>query len=116
MVALSHAKPDGGQRDELLKAASAIAPASPAYPTIAFHRARLLLLSGRAAEARAVLNTLQRSHLPPSANNLVKAARLATAWTFDEYLDAAVRSPVDVFNEEFKTDSTSPITAAIFLS
>jgi hypothetical protein len=108
VVALSHAKPDGGQRDELLKAASAIAPASPAYPTIAFHRARLLLLSGRAAEARAVLNTLQRSHLPPSANNLVKAARLATARTFDQYLDAAVRSPVDVFNEEFKTDSTSP--------
>ncbi len=96
VVALSHARPDGAQREELLNAAaSAIAPASPAYPTIAFHRARLLLLSGRATDARAVLDTLQRSHLPRSAMNLVKAARLATARTFDEYLEDAVRSPLD---------------------
>jgi hypothetical protein len=104
VVALSHARPDGAQRHELLKAASAIDPASPAYPTIAFHRARLLLLSGRAADARAVLDTLQRSHLPPSAMNLVKAARLATARTFDEYLGDAVRSPLDAGDAQPRLD------------
>jgi tetratricopeptide (TPR) repeat protein len=109
VVALSLAAANSAQRDELLTAAATIEPASPAYPTVAFHRARLLLLSGRPAEARAVLDrALDSAHLPQSTVNLLKAARLATARAFEEYFDDALRSPVDVFNEEFKTASGSP--------
>jgi len=109
VAALTHAKPDARQREELLKAASAIASDSPAFASVAFHRARLLLVSGHASDARRVLSELQSApHLPQSAANLVKAAQLATATTFDEYLDAAVRSQVETVNTENALGASTP--------
>jgi hypothetical protein len=108
VVALTLAKPDAASSGQLLTAANDIAPTSPAYPTVAFHRARLLLLTGNAHEARTVLDALLQSpHLSQSAVNLVKAARLATARTFEEYFADAVRSPVDAYNDEFKNPGAS---------
>jgi hypothetical protein len=99
VAALSKATPQSPRRSDMLNAAATIDPASPAYPTVAFHRARLLLLSGDAPEARAVLDrALEARHLPKSTVNLFAAARLATARTFEEYLNDAVRVPVDSSN------------------
>jgi tetratricopeptide (TPR) repeat protein len=96
VAALSNAPSDGRQQLDLLTAAAAVDPTSPAYATVAFHRGRLLLQSGHQSEARAVLDrALAANHLPRSTVNLLKAARLATARTLDEYLSDAPRSPVD---------------------
>jgi tetratricopeptide (TPR) repeat protein len=96
VAALSNAPSDGTQQLDLLAAAAAIEPASPAYATVAFHRGRLLLQSGHPSDARAVLDrALAENHLPRSSVNLLKAARLATARTLDEYLGDAARTPVD---------------------
>ena len=95
VAATSHATTTAPNLDELLTAAAAVDAQSPAYPTIAFHRARLLLLSGRAADARAVLNdAIAAPRLPRASLNALKVARLATAQTFDEFLADAVRVPV----------------------
>ncbi len=99
VAALSKATPQSPKRVDVLNASASIDPASPAYPTVAFHRARLLLLSGEAPAARDVLDrALEAPHLPKSTVNLFSAARLATARTFEEYLNDASRVPVDASN------------------
>ena len=80
---------------ELLDAAAAIPETSPAYLTLTFNRARLLLLSGKRARARDVLNhALASPDLPASSANTLKAARLLTARTLGEFLQDAARTPI----------------------
>ena len=84
----------------LVDAAARIDQSSPAYYTIAFLRVRLLALSDRSDEARAVLATLPaRAGLygkPPDAEtfNLISALRFKLARSLDELLVAAPRAVV----------------------
>jgi hypothetical protein len=96
VAALSYATATTPNREELLTAAAAVDARSPAYPTVAFHRARVLLLSGRTADARRALSdAMARPHLPLASMNALKMARLATAQTFEEFLDDAARVPIE---------------------
>ena len=82
-------------RRKLLEAAAAIPETSPAHLTLTFNRARLLLLSGKRARARDVLNhALASPDLPASSANMLKAARLLTARTLGEFLQDAARTPI----------------------
>jgi hypothetical protein len=83
--------------DALLAAASSVPSGSPAYATVAFHRARLLIDRRDLPSARTVLDTAlgegERSGVPLSALNRLRALRLLTARTLDEFLtDAATPS------------------------
>ena len=82
---------------EVLSAAAALSPDSPAFPTVAFLRVRLLMARNDRADARAVLNTLPDTPgagFPAEAVNLLRAQRVSLATTLDEWLRAAPRLPV----------------------
>lgn len=90
-------KVDPGNRlqSTLLEAAAAVPETSPAYLTLAFHRARLLLLTGDPSRARNVLTrALSAPDLSASSANALKTARILTARTLDEFLADAVRAPL----------------------
>ncbi len=84
---------DAGVAD-LLSAAAKVKPDSPAYPTVAFHRVRLLTDSGRGDEARDTLIALlskDRARMTLSARNLFLAERMKLARNLDEFLRDAPR-------------------------
>src|SRR5205085_5978091 len=80
--------------NELLTAAAAVNPSSPAFATLTFHRVRLLKEANRVTEARAILDkTLagDRRQLPASAVNLFLSERMTLAQNLDEFLQNAQR-------------------------
>jgi len=95
VAALMKLEPGDPKQTDLLNATAAVPEDSPAYLTLAFNRARLLLLSGDQTLAREVLGrALASPDLPASTVNQLKAARMLTARTLDEFLHDAVRTPI----------------------
>ncbi len=95
VVALIKLEPGDAKQSYLLNAAAAVPDDSPAYLTLAFNRARLLLLSGDQTHAREVLRrALASPDLPASTANQLKAARMLTARTLDEFLQDSMRTPI----------------------
>jgi hypothetical protein len=83
---------------ELSADASKIAPGSPAFFTLAFHRLRLLDQSGHREEARHELDALLAQHssaMPISARNEFRALRMKLAVNLFEFLQFAPRLSVD---------------------
>jgi hypothetical protein len=75
---------DRGTAD-VMAAAAAVPPESPAYATVTFHRARLLIGAGRSADARALLDqTLDAGRLPLGSRNRLRDLRLRTARNVDD--------------------------------
>ncbi len=96
IASLSKATPQTPALSQLLEAAAAIPPSSPAYLTVSFHRARLLAQSGDESAARQLVDsTLVATPLQglPSAANLFNALRMKLATTLDEFLQFAPRPP-----------------------
>ena len=89
--ALQAAGPKDTAVAELLAAASAIKPDSPAYFTVNYHRVRLL----PADDARTLADQLLKLDMPVSARNQFRAERLRMARNFEEFLRYAARTPVD---------------------
>jgi hypothetical protein len=80
--------------NELLSAAVAVSPSSPAFPSLAFHRVRFLKESKRGSEARALLDKVlssDRQQWPASAVNLFLGERMLMAQNLDEFLQTAQR-------------------------
>lgn len=89
-------KSNGPKVDQLLTAAAAVDHSSPAFPSLTFHSARLLLAAGRLDEGRALLDrTLanDRAKLSPSAVNHLLGQRMMLAANLDDFLQAAQRKP-----------------------
>ncbi len=82
----------------LIDAAEKVKPGSPAYATVTFHAARLLMEQGKVDEARAKLDTLlaMRNTLPRSTVNEVAAMRMKAARNLNELLTYAQRIPLGV--------------------
>ena len=82
----------------LLEAAEKVPQNSPAFPTIAFHRARLLAASGKGGQARSVLEQMlvKEVSLPRSSLNLVLALQMKLARNLEEMLGSARRIPARV--------------------
>ena len=76
---------------ELLAAAAAVKPDSPAYVTVNYHRVRLLPEN----EARDLTDKLLGGELPVSARNQFRAERMRMAGSFEDFLRYAPRRPVD---------------------
>ena len=93
-AALTKAAADTPALAEILKAAAQVPPKSPAYALATFHRARLLVLTGKVDEARKLLNEAlsdKAPKLPLSAANLLISLRLQTAQSLDAFLADAPR-------------------------
>jgi hypothetical protein len=82
----------------LIEPAEKVKPDSPAYVTVTFHSARLLMEHGKVDEARARLDTLlaMRDALPRSTVNELARLRMRTARNLDELLTDAQRIPLGV--------------------
>jgi len=98
----------------LIAAAEKVKPDSPAYVTVTFHAARLLMERDKADEARAKLDALlaMRAMLPRSTLNQVAAMRMKTARNLDELLTYAQRMPLGLTDtgdgEELPSDIDVP--------
>jgi hypothetical protein len=89
-------KSEGQKADQLVTAAAAVDHNSPAFPSLTFHSARLLLAAGRLDEGRALLDrTLanDRANLSASAVNRLLGQRMMLAANLDDFLRAAQRKP-----------------------
>jgi hypothetical protein len=102
----------------LVAAARAIPAASAAYPSLAFHRARLLIRAGRMEEARALAAemTAASAAWPPSAVNQLRAVQLRLATTFDAFVAAAFQQPVGFADDANMDAATLALPAAPVLS
>jgi tetratricopeptide (TPR) repeat protein len=98
VAALSQADAKESALPALLAATSKIAPDSPAYLTLTFHRLRLLEQSGNADAARHNLDQLlaqQGNSMPISARNEFLALRMKLASNLAEFLLFAPRLSTD---------------------
>jgi hypothetical protein len=101
IAALSHVDGPHEAADALLLAATAVPASSPSYPTVAFHRVRVLIGLGRVDAARQALARLPDAAGPgvsAETINLYRGERLMVATTLEEFLKAAPRTSLDVTN------------------
>jgi hypothetical protein len=102
VMALFKAAPGDAFAPQLLSEAAKIAPGSPAYPTVFFHRVRLLIGLGRADEARTLLDAelaQARARTPDSYRNALLGERMLVARDFTEFLTYAPRTPQESSSE-----------------
>ncbi len=95
LTALSKAETNSTELNRLLEAADKIDRSAPAFPTIAFHKARILIAQGKTAEARKLLDDILNStlDLPISTRNKFLEQRAKLAETLDDFLKFAQLKP-----------------------
>ena len=95
MTALSQADANSPELKILLDAADRTDTSSTAYPTIAYHHARLLLATGKQVEARKLIEDALASGdiLNTSARNSFIALRLTLARTMEDWLRDSLMKP-----------------------
>ncbi|HEX3743666.1 MAG TPA: hypothetical protein VHW09_07045 [Bryobacteraceae bacterium] len=91
VAALQAAGPKDASVPELLAAAFAVKPDSPAYITVNYQRVRLMPSDA----ARTLADQVLQVDMPVSALNQFRAERMRLARNFDEFLRYAPRTPVD---------------------
>jgi len=94
VAALTKATGSEPAAPELLAAAAVVPTTSPAWPSLSYHRIRILKELGRTQEARAELATalpLIQAGSSKSAENLFAALQMQSATTLDEALTHAPR-------------------------
>jgi hypothetical protein len=94
-TAISKADASSAELELLFEAAAKVNANSPAFATVAYHRARLLLETKKPSEARRLLDEVLNSpfEMPISSRNQFLDLRLGLAETLDEYLFFAQRKP-----------------------
>jgi hypothetical protein len=98
VAALAKVDPKDAAVPELLAAAEQAPLSSPAYPTLAYHRVRLLMAK-EPDKARAIVNSVLESNvltLTFSSRNLFLAQREQLAGSFEDFLSFVWQPRVDV--------------------
>ncbi len=97
VAAVVWARPADPQVPELLAAARAVHPDSPAWATVTYYGIRLRIARGESDPARVWADEALATKPPDSVANLLRAerSRLARNWT--EFLRAAPRKPVALY-------------------
>jgi hypothetical protein len=95
MTAISKAETDSSGLKNLLESASRVSRSSLAYPTIAYHEARILIAQGKQAEARKLLDEVlnHSDNLPISSRNQFLEQRADLAQTMDDFLRDSLKTP-----------------------
>ena len=102
----------------LIKAAEKVKPGSPAFVTVTYHIARLLIGQGKTDQARHKLDAIlaTRDRLPVSTVNELAALRMGLARNLNEFLVDATRTTLgftdDGDNEELPSKLDEPATVA----
>ncbi|HUH64621.1 MAG TPA: hypothetical protein VLZ50_16560 [Terracidiphilus sp.] len=94
VMAMVKADPSDAFVPALIHEAATVAPGTPAYDTVYFHRVRLLIALHRADEARTLLDAALpalRRQKPGSNLNALLGERMAVARSFNEFLEYAPR-------------------------
>jgi hypothetical protein len=103
VAALTKASADDPQSTALIEAAGHIQPSSPAWPTVTYHRLRLMIDTGHAADARRELES-DFPHVETtgseSAVNLFTGLRMRTATSLDAALADAPRKILERSSEQ----------------
>ena len=111
VAALAQAPTNSTHASDLIEAAAKVDASSPAYVTVAFHRARLLAGIGKRDAARLSVDAvLERLTQPSSsARNMFLALRMQLAPNLNEWLANSVRIPalvaVDPDPQQWAPDS-----------
>ena len=134
MTALSQADKSSTQLPRLIEAANNANRSSAAYPTIAYHTARILLAQNKQAEARKLIDEMLAlgDTLPQSARNSFSELRLKLAETLEDFLkyslvkpyafdfsgdvgtiDAIIAEQKSYYNPEYNTDGREAYEAEI---
>ena len=110
VAALASATPAEARGDGLMDAAAAVRPDSPAFATVAFHRARLMIQQGQMEAARAWLDPLlaQDMHWPPSARNDYQALRGMAAASLPDFAAMSLLRPVQISNTADPAETWPP--------
>jgi hypothetical protein len=118
VAAMLQVPPKHADEAALVAAARAVPVTSPAYATLAFHRARLLVLEGQFEAARGVTAEMRRASTawPASAVNQLRALDLRLATTADAFFAAAAQVPVGFDAEEGEEVATLPASDPLGLS
>jgi hypothetical protein len=116
VAALMVAKPRGAENAELLRTAAKVPASSPAYTTVSYERARLMIGEGDFPGARrlttSVLDGL-KGEGTQSARNALLGLRIQTATSFPEFLNDAPRSVINWQSEAAEASDAmkgSPLT------
>jgi hypothetical protein len=99
VAALSKIDASHNAAGELLKAAEQVPADSPAYPTVIYHRVRLLIQAGEHEKARALVDGFLKSpprHLSASSLNLFLNQRMRLATSYQDFLARAPRMVIAV--------------------
>ncbi|MBZ5522035.1 MAG: hypothetical protein LAP21_07310 [Acidobacteriia bacterium] len=110
VAAMAGANDEDNIPEELLVAASSVPASNPAFPTLAYHRARLLLDSGRREQALALLNEvmpLLKENISYSSFNLFVAERMQVATDFKDFLALAGRPAARVLSQSPPDEETA---------
>jgi hypothetical protein len=102
VTALAKAAPSDSFVPDLITEAAKIAPGSPAYETVLYHRVRLLTILNRTDEARALLDAALpalRTQKPTSKLNALLGERAAVARNFNEFLEFAPQAVLETGSE-----------------
>jgi len=104
VAAISTISPQNPQAAAIAAAAANTSPDSSAFATITFHRARILMNTGKQDAAREELDRVlesNRENFPPSSLNLILSERCKLARNYDEFLKYAPREAAGIvtFNE-----------------
>ncbi len=94
-TAISKAEASSSELNRLLDAANRINNSSPAYSTVQYHRARLLLALNKRTEAKKLLDDVLSSSadMPISTRNQFLELRMKVSDTLDDFLKYAQRKP-----------------------
>ena len=95
MTTISKAKVSSTELNRVLDAASRASRSSLAYPTIAFHRSRIYLETGKNAEAKMLIDDMlaRASELPVSSVNEFIKLRQSVTDTLEDFLRYSLRKP-----------------------
>src|SRR5262249_474417 len=102
VMAMVKTAPSDPFAPQLIDAAAKIAPGSPAYDTVFYHRVRLLTGLKRADEARVLLDAALpalKHQKPDSRLNALLGEGMAVARSFDEFLAYAPRTALTTGSE-----------------
>lgn len=102
VIAIAKADPSDSFVPDLIAEAEKIAPGTPAYDTVFYHRVRLLTGLNRADEARKLLDAALSalgSQKPSSERNALLGERMAVARDFNEFLKFAPRNTLETGSE-----------------
>jgi len=112
MTALSKADKGSTQLPRLIEAANNASRTSPAYTTIAYHQARILLFQSKTADARKLVDSMLSSgdDLTVSARNSFMDLRFTLAETLEDFLKFSLKRPYG-FDFDGETGSIDDIIA-----